>query len=248
MTKPVYLHVEFPGRGWGLRLRAAIQRNANLAVIDSTWRQDVLADLAFSIDIRIEALQELAALADEALASLEKELRRRLPTGQMLKGDVAYTFHNGRGVIKAVSLLGAYATEAESLFDNLVDFYRRFLKKYGGQDISQADAETEVTATGGIEQWRVDLSKLKNLFVHRLAPWLAFEINSRGRRLYQPVLIHDWRPECLSPAGCTPLETLRRVRAAVSKAARNVESELCRVVDRFPGNGRVARTVVDSSD
>jgi hypothetical protein len=221
---PRYLQVSYTQlQYWAHPLRAALNARASLHQRDQQWRCSPLSDLAFSITTRIGAIQELVRLADAALNDLGGELDQAPNLDELAAGDYAYSFDDDSAVRKCLVLLTMFAAEGESLVENLVEFYRRFVDHYFDEKIDLTSAEAQVIGFGNPTAWRAELNRLRNTTRHRVAPWLAFEDKGQQERpRWEPVLSHDWRPERLSPATSTSLAYLRDIKAGLSQSAQGV--------------------------
>lgn len=128
-----------------------------------------------------------------------------------------------------------FAAEGESLFENLVEFYRRFVDHYFGEKIDLQTSEARTLAFSNPTSWRAELKKLRNLTRHRFAPWLAFEdMGQQAKPRWEPILVHDWRPERLDPTTSTSLAHLRDIKVGLSQSAQGVVQELVGRVNAAP--------------
>ncbi len=233
---PRYLQVNYAQtQYWAHPLRAALIAKPSLQQRDQQWQSGVLSDLAFSITTRIGAIQELVRLTDAALDALGAELARASNLDELVAGGYAYSFDDDSAVRQSLVLLTMFAAEGESLFENLAEFYRRFLGHYFGDKIDLKNSEARVIAFSSSTAWRGELSQLRNTTRHRFAPWLAFEDMGQPTQLrWEPVLVHDWRPEKLSHATSTPLGHLRDIKTGLAQAAQGVLRELVNRVNVAP--------------
>jgi len=233
---PTYLHVEYSQlQYWGHPLRAAINSKTSLRPRDPQWRSSPLSDLAFSITTRIGAMQELVRLVDAHLNRLGDELDHAPNLDELVAGGYACSFDDASAVRQALVTLTMFAAEAESLFENLVEFYRRFLEHYFDDKIDQKTAEARVVAFSSPTAWRADLNKLRNITRHRYAPWLAFEdLGQQARPRWEPLLVHDWRPERLNPSTSTSLGNVRDIKAGLASSAEGALRDLVTRVNAAP--------------
>ncbi len=143
-----YLQVNYTQlQYWGHSLRTALNAKASLRQRDQEWRNSALSDLAFSITTRIGAMQELVRMVDAALNALGAELDRAANLDELLAGGYAYSFEDDAAVRQALILLTMFAAEGESLSENLVEFYRRFLEHYFGDKIDLKTAEASILSS-----------------------------------------------------------------------------------------------------
>jgi hypothetical protein len=198
----------------------------NLQNRHGAWRSSPLSDLAFSITTRLGALQEAVHLVDEALSVLGRELEKDQGLQSMIDGEFAYDFDDMSAARRALLLMSTFVTEGLALFDNLVEFYRRFLEQYFDQDLSKAEAEEAVRCSATPAGWYDSLVRVRNHVVHRYAPWLAFEDNSPAQPRFEPILVHDWRPERLGPETSTSMRTLTEIKAGLAQAANGILQNL----------------------
>lgn len=233
---PRYLHVDYAqAQYWAHPLRAALKAKASLQQRDQHWRTSSHSDLAFSITTRIGAVQELVQMIDSALQALGAELADASDLDHLIAGGCAYSFADDPAVRRSLLLLTMFVAEGESLFENLVEFYRRFLDHYFGDRLDLNTAEARVTAFSNPTPWRGELNKLRNTTRHRFAPWLAFEdTGPETRPRWEPIVVHDWRPERLESTTSTGLGHLREIKAGLSQSAHGVLRDLVERVKAAP--------------
>lgn len=213
----------------------ALNAKLSLRQRDQQWRNSVLSDLAFSITTRIGAMQELVRLIDAALNALGTELDRAPNPDELVAGNYAYSFDDDAAVRQSLVLLTMLAAEGESLFENLGEFYRRFVDHYFGETVNLKASEAKVLAFSSPQAWRAELNKLRNLTRHRFAPWLAFEdMGHPAQPRWEPLLVHDWRPDRLNAATSTSLGHLRDIKVGLSQSARGVVKDLVSRVQSTP--------------
>jgi hypothetical protein len=230
-----YLQVAYtPHRYWVHPLLAAVTAKPSLARVFATWRTSALSDLAFSIDTRLGAISELVRMVNTSLNALAGEIEAQGNVDGLLAGGYAFTFDDDEHVRRALALLSAYTTECDTLLENLTEFYRRFSGEYLGQTVSKAEGEAFVRGLAAGQGWAEALTKVRNMLIHRFAPWLAFEDKSPVQPRFEPVLALDWRPERLGPSSSVSLETLRDVRANLLKAADVLMHHLVARVNAIP--------------
>jgi len=233
---PRYLRVNYTQlQYWAHPLRAALTAKPSLQQRDQRWQSSVLSDLAFSITTRTGAIQELVRLADVALNALGTELDGASNLDELVAGGYAFSFDDDSAVRQSLVLLTMFAAEGESLFENLAEFYRRFVDYYFGEKIDLKTSEAGVIAFSNSAAWREELNQLRNTTRHRFAPWLAFEdMGQMAHPRWEPVLTHDWRPERLSQTTSTALEHLRDIKTGLSQSAQGVLQELVARVNAAP--------------
>jgi hypothetical protein len=233
---PRYLQVNYAQpQYWALPLRTALTAKPSLQQRDQKWQTSVLSDLAFSITTRIGAIEELVRLTDEALDVLGAELHQASNLEELVAGGYAYSFSDDSAVRRSLVLLTMFAAEGESLFENLAEFYRRFLDHYFGDKIDLKTSEGRVIAFSNSPAWRGELSLLRNTTRHRFAPWLAFEdMGQQADPRWEPILTHDWRPERLSQNTSTALGHLRDIKTGLAQAAQGVLRDLVNRVSAAP--------------
>jgi hypothetical protein len=231
-----YLHVSYAQlQYWAHPLRTALTAKPSLQQRDQKWQSSTLSDLAFSITTRIGAIQELVRLIDGALDTLGAELRQASNLDDLVAGGYAYSFHEDGAVRQSLILLTMFTAEGESLFENLAEFYRRFLNHYFGDKIDHKTSETRVIAFSNSPAWRGQLSQLRNTTRHRFAPWLAFEDMRQGAQpRWEPLLVHDWRPERLSQNTSTAFAHLRAINTGLAQAAQGTLRDLVNRVNAAP--------------
>jgi hypothetical protein len=231
-----YLQVNYAQlQYWAHPLRAALTAKPSLQQRDQKWQSSVLSDLAFSITTRIGAIQELVRLTDEALDALGAELRQASNLEELVAGGYAYSFSEDAAVRQSLVLLTMFAAEGESLFENLAEFYRRFLDHYLGDKIDHKTSEARIIAFSNSLAWRGQLSQLRNTTRHRFAPWLAFEdMGQLAQPRWEPLLVHDWRPERPSQNTSTALGHLRDIKTGLAQAAQGTLRDLVNRVNAAP--------------
>jgi hypothetical protein len=231
-----YLHVNYAQlQYWAHPLRTALTAKPSLHQRDQKWQSSTLSDLAFSITTRIGAIQELVRLTNGALDTLGAELRQASTLDDLVAGGYAYSFYEDGAVRQSLVLLTMFAAEGESLFENLAEFYRRFLNHYFGDKIDHQTSETHIIAYSNSPTWRGQLSQLRNTTRHRFAPWLAFEDMGQGAQpRWEPLLVHDWRPERLSHNTSTAFAHLRAINTGLAQAAQGTLRDLVNRVNAAP--------------
>jgi hypothetical protein len=154
---------------------------------------------------------------------------------EFIPGGRAYSFHDMTAVRRALVLITMFAAEAESLLENLAEFYRTFMKQYFDQAVSLREAEAKIVGFTPSAQWRADLSAVRNHTRHRFGPWLAFEDKGPAvKPRWEPVLVHDWRPERLNPKTSTSLAIFRHIRIALARAADQLGVILINEINAAP--------------
>jgi hypothetical protein len=223
-----YLQVQYSqNQYWGHPLRRELQTKQSLAERDKEWSSSTLSDLAFSITTRLGFLQEIAHSVDQTLLTIDTEVRAEPDVDAYVAGGYAYSFDDVTAVRQVLVLITGFAAEAESLFENLVEFYRTFVKHYFDRSMTLSDAEAKVIGFTQNAKWRTDLNRVRNLTRHRFAPWLAFEDKGAAvQPRWEPILIHDWRTEKLSPHTSTSLAVCRDIKAAIAQAAIELRADL----------------------
>ena len=186
--------------------------------------------MAFSIETRPGALQEIVRHVDENLNELGREIERTTDLDSHIKGGYAFSFENEAALRRVLIHANSFITESRSCFENLAAFYREFLRHYFGQEISKPDSYKKLTQLARDPKWASDLRAFRHEVVHDRAPWLAFEVRPGMSPRCDPILVLNWRPGPLSPDDCVTFESLRRIRLGLSEAMVGLRAELIRRV------------------
>jgi hypothetical protein len=186
--------------------------------------------LAFSIETRLGALQEIVRHVDENLNELGREIERAANLDSYIQGGYAFSFENETALRRVLIGANSFITESRSCFENLAAFYREFLRHYFGQEISRPDSYAKLTQLARDPKWATDLRAFRHEVVHDRAPWLAFEVRPGTSPKYEPILVLNWRPGPLLRDDYLTFESLRRIRLGLSEAMVGLRTELIRRV------------------
>lgn len=218
--------------GWALPLRAAIQANPALAVIDAiAWGQGPLSDYAFAASTRLSYLPDIIRGIDENLAVLGEELvGRDSEIDALVREGRGYTFKDYAAVRRLLVGVSSFITEARSCFENLARFYRRFLNEYFDEQVSEKASYAAVGQMAPPAGWAENLQRIRHDLLHERSLWLAFEIRPSQKPRYDPLFLLNWRPGMFQPDDTVSIQTLREIRVGLDGAVRELIATLTRRV------------------
>lgn len=158
-----------------------------------------MSELALSIETRLGALQEIVRQMGACLSRLHPALPNKQeldahPVGSAysLKGE-----EGQRAAVQLLVLLGAFVSEARSLFENVAEFRAQVQSRLLGTPLGSKAAWFSDFADLFRDPGAADkLGTLRHEIRHVRAPWLRFLVFvGPDGPTYEPELRLDWRPE-----------------------------------------------------
>ncbi len=223
------LHVDFTlSEGWALPIIAAAKNNPALSEVARRWRDSELSDLAFTIETRLGAIQEVEGQLGEYLLALSY----KLPTGAELdkhldRGAAVFAHTEVQIVRRFLIAADSLVSESRSCFENLAEFNRLFLGEFLNEHLSANDpVRYEKIATLFPDPTVAEeLRTLRHTLRHKRSPWLEFLVEGDPPR-FEPQLQLDWRPENSNPDDRVSMQTLRDIHFGLFHARQSLQEQL----------------------
>lgn len=212
---------------WALPILAAVRAHPTLATLERTWRDSKLSDLAFAIETRQGALQEIVRQLSDLLLALSLVLPEGDVLERHLSKGAAYTFKkkDRAGILRLLIAIDSFISESRSLFENLAHFYRLFLKAFFGETVSEVGAFKFLASLFRDPALAERLRVVRHDIRHQRAPWLRFRVTG-DPPLFEPELELNWRPEASDEADFVRMKQLAEISGAIWEAALDLQAHL----------------------
>ncbi len=252
MPKAV-LEVEYIARrGLVKPLLIAARDSLQLQPLLGRWRNHPLSDLAFAIDTRLDYLPELTRVLDEHVRQLiDNILEASTPLMKFVGQRFALRVTDRRILNRTLISAAVLISESRALFENLADFYTRFLGEAFQEKVDKKSGYEAIARMAKRRRWVRALHEKRQLLLHYRSLWLAFDVDLDRIPLFKPIILFNWRPGSRRAKDTLQVETVHDIQRWLPHVADSMMRRLVRRVKalvrkererrRLPASGRTRR-------
>ena len=154
------------------------------------WSASPLREMGLALSTKFDILSQAVRLTEKDVYSLLEQINEE-KLNECFAKKLAYTFSDKQMPYRILLDLEALIFELRSTYEIVGKFLRVFFESILNCRIDESEIKNYLISKGVDVNWIDELRKIRILFFHNNAPWLALRIKSTSPLSCEPVLLKE---------------------------------------------------------